>query len=150
MKQAIFHEARDPLFAGCLLLYACGCVSIGRSFEGNPVPAPTADFPKIGVTTKAEVMARLGAPHTVRQTEFDGMLEGLLTRSPADAVTVHLDSALVDEVFVYERARTKRLGVFLGLFNYYRSDTRADRLAIVFDHQAKVVAVGYSPGLREE
>ena len=131
-------------------LLLSGCVAISKNFEGHPVSAPTADFPKLGVTTKAEVMQRLGAPHQIRQTEFDGIMEGLLQRSAAEAVTVHLDSALVDEVFIYERAGTRRLGVFLGLYNYYRSDSRADRLAIVFDHQAKVIAVGYTQGLEPE
>ncbi|MHC5019142.1 MAG: hypothetical protein ACYTGX_03310 [Planctomycetota bacterium] len=129
-------------------LAACagGCISYATTFEGNPVTWDMAEFPKVGKTTKAEVLQELGAPRQIEAFDVTSIAESIITRAPSESLTVKLDPAMRDEVYIYERAATTRFGLILGFFNYYTSDTKVDRLTVVFDRKDKVIAVGYTAG----
>jgi len=47
------------------------------------------------------------------------------------------------------RTENRRLIVVVLFYNYFHSDTRANRLTVVFDQEDKVLGVGYTEGLKE-
>lgn len=134
------------LLGSWLAACAGGCISYATTYEGNPVTADMADFPQVGKTTKAEVLQELGAPRQIEAFDVTSIAESIITRAPSESLTVQLDPAMRDEVYIYERAATTRFGLILGFFNYYTSDTKVDRLTVVFDRKDKVIAVGYTEG----
>ena len=134
------------LLGTTLATVAGGCITYATEYDGNPVTWDMAEFPKVGRTTKAEVLQELGSPREVKAFDVSQIAESMITRAPSDALTIKLDPSLRDEVYIYERAATTRFGLFLGFFNYYKSDRRVDRLTVVFDRKDKVLAVGYTPG----
>ncbi len=137
------------LLLAALLTASCaasGCVSWATSYDGIPITEEMAAFPKVGETTKQQVLEKLGSPRSIRIATLGGLADSLITRSRADRLTVNLDRAMRSEVFTYERTRTTRLAVILLLYNDYTSDQRTDRLTIVFDKDDKVFAVGWTPG----
>ena len=69
-----------------------------------------------------------------------------LSQFVGDELTIKLDPALYNDVYLYQREYVKRFALILFVpFNYYSSDTRYDRLAVVFDEHDKVAAVGWTP-----
>lgn len=132
------------------LLPATGCVTVSKVYDGNPVTPEMAAFPKPGITTKAQVLQELGSPHHVLVADVATMTESLLTRASSDTLTVNLDPSLLDEIYVYERVRTQRFAFMTVVYNNYHSDTRSDRLTIIFDSEDKVLGVGYTQGLADE
>lgn len=138
--------SRRAVPAGLLLMASVGCVSIGRSHDGNPIdPSRLGDI-QVGETTKAEITEWFGAPFRIDHSDVTGMTQTAMSRFVGDELTLKLDPALYNEVFLYQRSHEKYFGLFFILFfNYFEADTRYDRLAIVFDNQDKVAAYGYSP-----
>ena len=128
-----------------ILLLSVGCVNIGREHEGNPIKVERLSEIKVGVTTKAQVTQIFGAPFRIDQSDVTGMTQTALSRFVGDQLTLKLDPALYNEVYLYQQKHTKFFGLFfILLFNYFSSDSRFDRLAIVFDNEDKVAAYGYS------
>ncbi len=132
------------VFLAPVLLLLAGCVTYSTVYDGNPVDPELVARIQVGVTTKAEVMQLLGSPHQVQVTDVSGLAESLIASAPGDGLTVKLDASLMDQIYIYERMKTVRFGFFAGLYNDYRSDTRSDRLCIVFDKDGKVLAVGWT------
>lgn len=134
------------LVLGLAALVAPGCITYATEFDGNPVTDAMAEFPKIGETTKQQVLERLGSPQSIRLSSLSGLAESLMTRARADRLTVNLDTAIQDEIYTWERSATTYFAFITLFFNYYTSDKRIDRLVVVFDKDDKVLAVGYTPG----
>lgn len=129
-----------------LLLASMGCISVGRSYDGNPIdPSRIRDI-KTGETTKAEITEWFGAPFRIDHSDVTGMTQTAMSRFVGDELTLKLDPALYNEVYLYQRSFEKYFGLFFILFfNYFEADIRYDRLAVVFDNEDKVEAYGYSP-----
>ena len=126
-----------------------GCVSVSRTYEGNEVDETVIAQIEKGKTTRTDVLRMLGAPLRVETTDITGLVEQALARYEGEKLTLQIDPALFDEVYIYERKQTDSLLV-LGLFyNYYRSDQRSDRLAVFFDKDGVVLGVGWTPGRKE-
>ncbi len=135
-----------PLFSLALLT---GCVGIGRNYEGNDVLLDALAKIEKGKTTRAEVLELLGAPLRVDKVNITALTEQSLARYEGEKLTLQIDPALFDEIYVYERKQTNTFFVFTFLFNYYRSDERSDRLAVFFDRDGKVIGTGWTPGRKE-
>lgn len=131
--------------AACLALSA-GCISFGRTYEGNPIDPETVALLVEGETTRAQVMEMFGAPNVVETANITALAEQSLARYEGEELTLKIDPALFNEVYIYERTQTNHFILFLILFNYYSSDQRSDRLAIFFDTEGKVRGVGWTPG----
>ena len=140
---------RRPLLltAGGLLLlaFSTGCVSVAREIDGNPIPSERVENIILGETTKADITDWFGAPFRIEQSDVTATAQAQLSRFTGDQLTVHLDPALYNDVYIYQRTYTKRFALILIIiYNYYSSHTRYDRLAVVFDEHDKVAAVGWS------
>lgn len=127
-----------------LLAGSAGCVTVGSTFEGNPIDASRLPDVEVGETTKAEITSWFGAPFRIEQSDITGMAQSALSRFVGDQLTLKLDPALYNDVYLYQRRYTQWYAVFLIFYNYYSSDTRFDRLAVVFDEHDRVSAVGWS------
>jgi hypothetical protein len=129
-----------------LLLLTTGCISIGSTTKGNPIPTEVLQQIVKGKTTRAQVLEWLGAPKEVESAEVTNLAESALSRYGGEQLTLKLDPALFNDVYIYERTESNYFIVALILFNYYRSDERSDRLAVFFDKEGKVLGVGWTPG----
>lgn len=121
-----------------------GCVNVGRTSEGNPIRVNKIDEIKIGETSKAEITNWFGAPFRIEKSDVAGLAESALSRFVGDQLTLKLDPALYNDVYLYQRRYTRSFFLALILFNYFSADTRFDRLAVVFDQGDLVVAFGWS------
>jgi hypothetical protein len=137
-----------PKIASVLLLAlsGAGCISIGRSYEGNPITPEIVSRIVKGQTTRAQVLELLGAPTLTQTADITNLAEQALARYSGEELTLQLDPSLFNDVYIYEQKQTNYFIVALILFNYYSSDLRSDRLAIFFDKDGKVLGVGWSPG----
>jgi hypothetical protein len=109
--------ARPLLLLACFLLSGC---AITYTEVGAPVPVP--DGLEIGVTTKAEVLERLGPPRIVRR-QFDG------------------------ELYSWRRTKSRRrsltlLPVYVRAFYYSSGESRRDDLSLLFDPEGVLRGVG--------
>lgn len=105
------------LLLACLLLPGC---AITYSEVGAPVP--TAEGLEIGVTTKAEALARLGPPRIVRR-QFDG------------------------DLYTWRRSKARRrsltlLPIYVRAFYYSSGESRRDDLSLLFDPSGVLQGVG--------
>jgi hypothetical protein len=127
-------------------LLAAGCLSFGTTQEGNPISE--SDIQKLikGKTTKAEVLEILGAPFKIETTEITKLAEQAVARYAGEELTLKIDPALFNDVYIYERKEVNYFFFSLILFSYYASDERHDRLAVFFDKDGKVLGIGWSPG----
>ena len=128
---------------------AAGCVSLGRQYEGAELPTAKLAELRVGVTTKSEVLSLFGAPTAVQRRDIEGLLAGLGTRYRGDDLTVKLDPALFDDVYIYEYRRVNRLLVFVGVFNWAQSVDKSDRVAFFFDAGGKLLGFGLTEGTKE-
>ncbi|MFO7871529.1 MAG: hypothetical protein R6V03_08880 [Kiritimatiellia bacterium] len=123
-----------------------GCVSLTRTYEGNEVREEVVKRIEIGKTTRSEVLGMLGSPLRVERANITGLVEQALARYEGEKLTLQIDPALFNEVYIYERKQTNSLLVMGMFYNYYRSDQRSDRLAVFFDKEGVVLGVGWTPG----
>lgn len=128
---------------------AAGCVSLGRQYEGAELQTEKLAGLRVGVTTKSDVLSLFGAPTSIQRRDIEGLLAGVATRYRGDDLTVKLDPALFDDVYIYEYRRVNRLFVFGGVFNFARSIDKSDRLAIFFDSAGKLAGFGLTEGTKE-
>jgi hypothetical protein len=129
-----------------LSLAGAGCISVGRTYEGNPITQDTISRIVKGQTTRAQVLELLGAPTQAETTDITSLAEQALARYSGEELTLKIDPSLFNDVYIYERKQTNFFVMALILFNYYSSDLRSDRLAVFFDKDGKVLGVGWSPG----
>jgi hypothetical protein len=130
----------------CLLVGSTGCITIGRTHEGNPIDPARIPGIQVGKTTKAEITEWFGAPFRIDQSDITGMAQSAISRFVGDELTIKLDPALYNDVYLYQQKHTKYFGLFFVIiYNYFSSDARFDRLAVVFDDHDRVAAVGWSP-----
>ncbi len=139
---------RNPmlLLGGSLLLLVCstGCVNVGREVNGNFIDETLVKKVVLGETTKAQITDWFGAPFRIDQADVTSTAQGELSRFTGDQLTLVLDPALYNDVYLYQRTYIKRFALILFIpFNYYSSHVRYDRLAVVFDEHDKVVAIGW-------
>lgn len=136
-----------PFFLGLFL--STGCIMISRTYEGNPITKKSLDQIIVGKTTRAEVLKILGAPKEVETANITSLVEQALARYEGEKLTLKIDPALFNDVYIYERSQTNRFAIALLLFNYYSSDERSDRLAIFFDKNGKVQGMGWTQGRKD-
>lgn len=129
-----------------LLLLGSGCISYGVTFEGNPIPRDLLSRIEKGKTTRAQVLELLGAPVQVETADITALAESALAYYEGEKLTLQIDPALFNDVYIYERRQSKHFIMAFILFNYYSSDERSDRLAVFFDKNGKVQGVGWTPG----
>lgn len=130
-------------------LVAPGCVSLGRQYEGATLPEEKLAEVKVGTTTKAEILTRFGAPTIIERRDIEGLLSGLAARFQGPHLTVHLDRALFDDVYIYEHRRVNRTLIVLIFFNWIKSVDKSDRLIFFFDATGKVAGIGLTEGTKE-
>lgn len=134
---------------GVLLLVATGCVSMGRQYENARIPEEKLADVHPGVTTKADVLRIFGAPTTIQRRDIEGLIGSMATRYQGRELTVKLDPALLDDVYVYEYRRVNRLVVFGGFFNWVESVDKTDRLAFFFHPDGRLAGWGFTAGTKE-
>ena len=132
-----------------LSLLAAGCVTMGRQYEGAELPKQKLADVRPGVTTKADVLSIFGAPTLIQRRDIEGLIGSMATRYHGDELTVKLDPALLDDVYVYEYRRVNRLIVFSGFFNWVTSTDKSDRLVFFFDPKGKLAGYGLTEGTKE-
>ncbi len=135
-----------PIFVALLLFSLPGCVSLGRQYDGVPLPLDKLAQVKVGTTTRGEILSLFGPPSSVQRRELEGVVSSLAARYQGDNLTLRLDPALFNDIFVYEYRRVNRTAVLLLLFNYVQSVDRSDRVAFFFDAGGKVAGVGVIQG----
>jgi hypothetical protein len=135
-----------PVTLLCLAGALAGCVSIGRQYDGTPLRLEKLEQVRPGTTTRQEVLALFGAPSLVQRREVESLISGLAGRYQGDDLTLRLDPALFNDVYIYEYRRVNRLGVLTGLFNYVKSDEKSDRVVFFFDRDGKVAGFGVVKG----
>jgi hypothetical protein len=101
------------------------------------------------VTTKADVLSRFGAPTLIQRRDIEGLIGGMASRYHGQELTVKLDPALLDDVYIYEYRRVNRTVVMAGLFNWVTSVDKADRLVFFFDRNGKLAGYGLTEGTKE-
>jgi len=132
-----------------LLLAATGCVSLGRQYEGARLPTAVLADVHPGVTTKADILSRFGAPTLIQRRDIEGLIGSMATRYHGEELTVKLDPALLDDVYIYEYRRVNRTVIMAGFFNWVKSVDKADRLVFFFDRSGKVAGYGLTEGTKE-
>jgi hypothetical protein len=132
-----------------LLLAAVSCVTLGHQYEGAQLPTSQLADLRPGVTTKADILSRFGAPTLIQRRDIEGLLGGVATRYRGQDLTIKLDPALLDDVYVYEYRRVDRTIVFTGFFNWLKSMDKTDRLAFFFDRDGKLAGIGLTEGTKE-
>ena len=140
------YTSRVVAFAFLLL---SGCVSLGRQYEGARLPIDRLADVRTGVTTKADILTRFGAPTVVQRRDIEGLLGSMATRYQGQELTLKLDPALLDDVYIYEYRRVNRTIVLSGFFNWVASSDKVDRLTFFFDHDGKLGGYGLTEGTKE-
>ena len=130
--------------AAVCVLGAPGCVSFGNEVDGAKIDAKAVRKLEIGKTTRTEALALLGAPKDFRRTDYGSLAEALATRFAGDNITMKVDPALYDEIFVYEQVKTKRFLMLFVLFNYWSMPDEVDRLVLFFTPEGILEAYGYT------
>ncbi len=123
-----------------------GCVVFSTDYQGNPIERDVVAQIQVGRTTRAEVLELLGAPLAIERVDVTGLTERLLARFEGEELTVKLDPALFDELYVYQRTQTERFVLLLIFYNRVKTDQRSDRLTVLFDPAGVVLGVGWTPG----
>src|SRR5262245_13653813 len=98
-----------------LSLFATGCVALGRQYEGATLQIDKLDAVQIGVTSKAEILTQFGAPTIIQRRDIEGLLSSLAVRYQGNDLTVKLDPALFDDIYIYEYRRVNRTAILLGV-----------------------------------
>ena len=132
-----------------IALVASGCVALGRQYEHATLQTDKLAGVHVGVTTKAEVLTQFGAPTVIQRRDIEGLLSSLAVRYQGNDLTVKLDPALFDDVYIYEYRRVNRIIVFVGVFSWVQSVDKSDRLVFFFDPEGKVAGFGLTEGIKE-
>jgi hypothetical protein len=130
----------------CLL---SGCVALGRQYEGAILQTDKLTNLQVGVTTKADILTLFGAPTTIQRRDIEGLLTTLAVRYQGQDLSVKLDPALFDDVYIYEYRRVNRTFVFVVLFSWAKSVDKSDRLIFFFDPEGKLAGYGLTEGTQE-
>ena len=137
-------------FATCLFLVAAsGCVSLGRQIEGTPLPEDKLAAVKIGATTRQEILTAFGVPTTYGVRDFEGLLQDTAMRYQGQELTIKIDPAMLNHMFIYEFRRVHRNAYVFVFFNYFRSEDRSDRLLFFFDPKGRVAGYGMTWGTKD-
>ena len=99
-----------------MILLLGGCFA-GRVKNGSPHDSQAVASLQVGTSTRADVLASLGAPRKI----------------------LKLNSG---EALVYEHVLTKNSGLFLFLLVFYRADAQRDAVTVILDEAGVVQAVG--------
>jgi hypothetical protein len=132
-----------------LALLATGCVALGRQYENATLQTDKLANVQIGVTTKADVLSQFGAPTVIQRRDIEGLLSSLAVRYQGQDLTVKLDPALFDDIYIYEYRRVNRTLVFVVVFSWVRSIDKSDRLVFFFDPDGTVAGYGLTEGTKE-
>src|SRR5262245_11936349 len=116
-----------------LVLVATGCVSLGRPYEGARLPTAVLADVRPGVPTTADILSLCGAPTLIQHRDIEGLIGSMATRYHGEELTVKLDPALLDDVYIYEYRRVNRTMIMTGFFNWITSTDKSDRLVFFFD-----------------
>jgi hypothetical protein len=146
------RRARAALAAALLLALTgagAGCVTLNRQYEGVELPTAKLAAIKPGVSTKQDVLSRFGPPTTIQRRDLDALIQGTAARYQGNELTLKLDPAVLDDVYVYEYRRVNRNAYVFVFFNYVKSDEKSDRLIFFFDHAGKVAGWGLTEGTKE-
>jgi outer membrane protein assembly factor BamE (lipoprotein component of BamABCDE complex) len=122
-----------------------GCISFGITHEGNPIDKEAVAKIIKGRTTRAEVLELLGAPSEVEEANITNLAEQAVARYQGEKLTLHIDPALFNDVYIYKKTTKSYFVIFLILCNYYSSKDTVARLAVFFDRNGKVEGVGWTP-----
>ena len=95
------------------------------------------------------MLTQFGAPTVIQRRDIEGLLSSLAVRYQGNDLTVKLDPALFDDVYIYEYRRVNRTVIFLGVFNWAASTDKSDRLVFFFDAEGKVAGFGLTEGTQE-
>ncbi len=126
-----------------------GCVALGRQHEGAVLQTGKLADLHVGVTTKADILTLFGAPTAIQRRDIEGLLTSLAVRYQGQDLSVKLDPALFDDVYIYEHRRVNRTFVFLVLFSWAQSVDKSDRLVFFFDPEGKLAGYGLTEGTLE-
>jgi hypothetical protein len=132
-----------------LALVSPGCVALGRQYEGTTLQIGKLGNVEIGVTSKADILTQFGAPTVIQRRDIEGLLSSLAVRYQGQDLTVNLDPALFDDVYIYEYRRVNRTVIVLGVFNWASSVDKSDRLVFFFNAEGKVAGYGLTEGTLE-
>ena len=132
-----------------LILFASGCVSVSRQYEGARLPVDDIGQVEVGVTTRQDVLDRFGPPLIIQKRDFEGLVSSIGSNFQGEELTIRLDPKLMNEVFIYEYRRVNRWSLILILFNYFSSIDKSDRLMFFFDSENRLAGVGVSEGIKE-
>jgi hypothetical protein len=138
------------LICAALAAGACGgCVSLNRQYEGVELPTAKLASIRIGVTTKQDVLTGFGPPTTIQRRELDALIQGVASRYQGSELTLKIDPALLDDIYIYEYRRVNRNAYVFVFFNYLKSDEKSDRLVFFFDRAGKVAGFGLTEGTKD-
>lgn len=113
----------NPLMLRILLAALACCAGLGcvlsQTTSGTPLDGVQIDAIEVGRSTRADVVAMLGAPDDVIYSNL-------------------AHDALVERAFRYARTRRKTTFFSMILFSTSRSDSNGDHLVVFFDDQGVV------------
>ena len=135
-----------------LLLFALsslGCVAISRQYEGATLDKADLDAIEIDVTTRQQVLDVFGPPLIIQKRDFEGVVSSIGSNFQGDELVVRLDPKLLNEIFIYEYRRVNRWSLVLGIFNYFSSVDKSDRLMFFFGPDNVVRGFGLTEGTEE-
>jgi hypothetical protein len=132
-----------------LACLASGCVALGRQYEGATLQTDKLAGLQVGTTTKGDILTLFGAPTVIQRRDIEGLLTTLAVRYQGQELTVKLDPALFDDIYIYEYRRVNRTFVFVGVFSWASSVDKSDRLVFFFDPDGKLAGYGLTEGIKE-
>jgi hypothetical protein len=129
-----------PHLRAAVAALLCGCIH-ANSYEGAEIPWEAVERIQIGETTRADVLAWLGAPQNFANPtaladffESQGLESDAWVRYPAA------------DVFVYQLTRGRLRGVVTLLYNHLDLKIDSDLVVILFDAEDRVRHVGIRHG----
>ncbi len=125
------RHAVVTLSSCCLALLVSGCV-MARTYRDHPLDENKIASIERGVTTKAEVLERLGPPQEVDAREITTV------NLSADPFEPPPERIVAARYFRYTYARGNGMAIITLLFNYLDFDQKNDSLVIFFDDDNKV------------
>jgi hypothetical protein len=141
---------RVPATACVILLVSLtGCVALGRQYEGAELQTTKLAVLQVGSTSKADILTLFGAPTLIQRRDIEGLLTTLAVRYQGQDLTVKLDPALFDDIYIYEYRRVNRTFVSVGVFSWAASVDKSDRLVFFFDAEGRLAGYGLTEGTAE-
>jgi hypothetical protein len=121
---------------GVLSVMLSGCV-MARTYRDHPLDEQKIASIEPGVTTKAEVLERLGPPQEIDPREITAVN---LSPEPFEPLP---ERVVASRYFRYTYTRGNGQALIALLFNYLEFDEKSDSLVIFFDDQNKVQAYAF-------